>query len=182
MNDYIFDIEQYPNYHCSVWFNIKTQETIIFEIHSDTTKQELYDYLIFLKQKVRTGIGFNIINYDYPMLHKFIENVQPHHTGDFINKKLKEYNDTLITSQEQYKHRIRKPYFTLIDLYLVHHYNNKAKTQSLKGLQFEMGSDVVMETPIHFNSHVRKKDRTIIKEYCINDVKSTFEFYKISRD
>lgn len=172
-------MEQFKNYHCSCWLNIQTEEIKIFEIHSDTIKQELYTYLTFLKEEINLAIGFNIVNYDYPMLHKFIENVKPHHTGDLINTNLKKFNDIII-GNESNQWRINEPYFQLIDLFRVHHYFNKGKTQSLKGLQFEMGSKIVMETPIPFDAYIRKKDRSTVIDYCINDVKSTFEFYKIS--
>lgn len=178
---YIYDIEQYPNYHCSVFKDIKTKEIKTFEIHTDTTKEELKKYLSFLKNDLKVGIGFNNLSYDYPMLHSLIKNCKPDMNPDLINKNLKIKNDKIIKKREEFNYYGESTYFKNIDLLKIHHFDNNAKRQSLKGIQFELGSKIVMETPIPFDKHVSKKDREIIKEYCIHDVESSYELFLVTK-
>lgn len=176
---YAYDIEQYPNYHCSTWIDILTDDVQFFEIHTQSTKEDIKNYRNFLLTKVSVGIGFNNLEYDYPMLHHFIENVKPHHTGDQINKALKRYNDHIFSLEKKHTIRVQKPLFPQVDLFRIHHYNNKNKSQSLKGLQFELGEKVVMETPISFDKFIslNNNDREIIKEYNYSDTITTKNFY-----
>ena len=162
---YAYDIEQYPNYHCSTWIDILNDNVRFFEIHPQSTKEDIKNYRNFIISKVSVGIGFNNLEYDYPMLHHFVENVKPHHTGDQINKALKRYNDHIFSLEKKHTIRVQKPLFPQVDLFRIHHYNNKNKSQSLKGLQFELGEDVVMETPISFDKFIslNNNDREIIK-------------------
>lgn len=68
-----------------------------------------------------------------------------------------------------------------IDLFKIHHYDNKNRRVSLKRLQFEMNWENIEEMPIH---HLKKnltlKERQLTREYCKNDVMSTYEFYKVT--
>jgi DNA polymerase elongation subunit (family B) len=68
-----------------------------------------------------------------------------------------------------------------IDLFKIHHYDNKNRRVSLKRLQFEMDWENIEEMPIH---HLKKnltlEERRLTREYCKNDVMSTYEFYKVT--
>lgn len=71
--------------------------------------------------------------------------------------------------------------FKQIDLFKIHHYDNKNRRVSLKRLQFEMDLENIEEMPIH---HLKEgmsfDDRKLTREYCKNDVMSTYEFYKVT--
>lgn len=68
-----------------------------------------------------------------------------------------------------------------IDLFKIHHFDNKNRRVSLKRLQFEMDLENIEEMPIH---HKKKgmtyEDIKLTRMYCKNDVMSTYEFYKIT--
>jgi len=68
-----------------------------------------------------------------------------------------------------------------IDLFKIHHYDNKNRRVSLKRLEFEMDLENIEEMPIHHNAtDLTKEDIRLIKDYCYNDVFATYEFYKIT--
>lgn len=68
-----------------------------------------------------------------------------------------------------------------IDLFKVHHYDNKNRRVSLKRLEFEMDLEQIEEMPIHHNAtDLTREDVQTIREYCRNDVYATYEFYKIT--
>jgi hypothetical protein len=68
-----------------------------------------------------------------------------------------------------------------IDLFKIHHFDNKNKRVSLKRLEFEMDLENIEEMPIHHTkTNMSLEDRKLTREYCQNDVMATYEFYKIT--
>ena len=68
-----------------------------------------------------------------------------------------------------------------IDLFKIHHYDNKNRRVSLKRLEFEMDLENIEEMPIHHTKTNMTKDEVIQSlQYCFNDVDATYEFYKIT--
>lgn len=71
--------------------------------------------------------------------------------------------------------------FKILDLFEIHHYSNKNRMVSLKRLQFEMDLENIEEMPIH---HLKRgmtlEERKLTREYCKNDVMSTYKFYLVT--
>jgi len=68
-----------------------------------------------------------------------------------------------------------------IDLFKVHHYDNKNRRVSLKRLEFEMDLENIEEMPIHYAKTNLTRDEVFMSlQYCFNDVDATYEFYKIT--
>jgi len=68
-----------------------------------------------------------------------------------------------------------------IDLFKIHHYDNKNRRVSLKRLQFEMDLENIEEMPIHHaKRNMTLTERKLTREYCKNDVMSTYEFYLVT--
>lgn len=71
--------------------------------------------------------------------------------------------------------------FKIIDPFEIHHFSNKNRMVSLKRLEFELDLENIEEMPIH---HLKKdltdSDCQTTIDYCDNDVKALFEFYKVT--
>jgi hypothetical protein len=68
-----------------------------------------------------------------------------------------------------------------IDLFKINHFDNKNRRVSLKRLQFEMDLENIEEMPIHHTkSNLTDDDIQLIRDYCRNDIMSTYEFYKVT--
>ena len=68
-----------------------------------------------------------------------------------------------------------------IDLFKIHHYDNKNRMVSLKRLEFEMDLENIEEMPIHHTkTNMTKEEIDLTIDYCYNDVDATYEFYKIT--
>lgn len=68
-----------------------------------------------------------------------------------------------------------------IDLFKIHHYDNKNRMVSLKRLEFEMDLENIEEMPIHHTkTGMTKQEVEMTIDYCHNDVDATYEFYKIT--
>ena len=68
-----------------------------------------------------------------------------------------------------------------IDLFRIHHYDNKNRRVSLKRLEFEMDLVNIEEMPIHHTkTNMTDEEIDLTIDYCRNDIYATYEFYKIT--
>ena len=67
---YVFDLETYPNFFLAVFKCIITGKYNYFEISDRKTDQ--INLKKFLNEQVKGLIGFNNLNFDYPVLHNTI--------------------------------------------------------------------------------------------------------------
>jgi hypothetical protein len=183
---WVFDIEQLINFHSIVLINVHTLEKIIFIIHY--SKNDILEYISFLKKRVKGMIGFNNVNYDYPIIHFILTDVinicnrnQSYDDPDFINSLLYEKSKKVINSNSSFP---SIPSWDVIipqcDLFRIHHFNNKNKSTSLKQVEFVLRLKNVEDMPIHHSAYIREEDINSIINYNINDVIATLELYKLT--
>ena len=141
-NAVLFDIESFPNVFTLSMEMLKSPERAVWEI-SDyrNDAQQLMQWLQYLAKHQIFMIGFRSLGYDYPLIHWWMQN--PSATAQQIKAK----SDEIINSQDRFGHNIwaNKRFIPQIDLAKVHHLDNVAKMQSLKGLQINMRSPNVVE-------------------------------------
>jgi len=159
------------NYFLACFYNIETSEQISFEIsqyHNDTLK--LKEFL----SKVKGLIGFNNISYDSQVLQLVIDSYPS-------NKDLYELSQKVILSDKPV-YPIWKITIPQLDIFKINHWDNKAKSSSLKWLEFSIDYHNVEDMPIHYTQLVKKEERDMIKNYCWNDVMATYELYLLCQE
>lgn len=170
----VYDIESFKNAFTLNAQSLWSDAEVTFEI-SDyrDDRQQLMQWFNYLAEHQIPMIGFNNVGYDYPMIHNIFKN--PNLTAQQINLK----NDEIIGSNNRFAHTIwpRDRFAPQIDLYKIHHFDNRAKTTSLKALQFVMRSHNVMESTIPFGIDVTRQqlDGDIIP-YNSHDTAETKQF------
>lgn len=171
---YIWDLEVYPNFFLASFKCIKTDKYFEFEV-SDR-KNELGKLLTFLRQKGLKLIGFNNVNYDYPVLHNTILRAPKKNWEAY---EIYQHSDRII--HEEYSaiwdSKVKIPQ---LDLYRVWHYNNKNKSASLKWLEFAMRMPNVEDLPFKPGTFLTEEQMSVIVSYCRNDLDATHEFFKRS--
>jgi hypothetical protein len=199
-NIWVYDIETFKKCFTYTAINKDTEEIVKYVIHEE--KYELPELIIHLKS-CKGQIGFNNINFDYPILHFIMENYE--HYEDIMNSEnsgldIKDRINQIITSIYNEAQRIiesqnqsfgfdkfngiKEKYWKIsqMDLYKMWHFNNVARRQSLKGLEIAMNYPNVMESSIHHSKDsLTLKEVDEILEYNLNDVLATYEFYKLSK-
>jgi len=180
----VYDLEVFENYHSAVFFDVNTKEYTDFVMHS--SRNDFKEYYNFLKQSIkeRNGfIGYNNLGYDYPILHYIIDNYNNlkylsilELTKTIFNTSQRIINDDR-SSIPEWKIKIPQ-----MDLYRIHHFNNKAKATSLKHLEVVMRLDNVEDLPFPYDYWVKDEDVNTIQKYCQNDVHATYQFYLKSLD
>lgn len=169
-NDYVYDIELFPNFFCVCLRSFPDGETrMVFEISQ--RKDDRVSLLEFLKESGLRMIGFNNCRYDYTVLHRLMEAPEIA-VGDLhalIQKEIFESEDNKgIWPNDR---RVFQ-----IDLYKINHYDNPAKATSLKWLQFTSRWYKMQDLPVDPTQPVDPSKFYDIVQYCWNDVDSTFEF------
>lgn len=184
--DWIYDIETYPNcfLFCAVYSNGKGIS--VFEI-SDR-KNEIEDLLIFLrkvKQHNHRLVGFNNVNFDYPVVHYILnvareakKNKQP------ITITAKEIYDVAMETINSMRDggfgssvRSEDVIIPQVDLFKIHHFDNKAKSTSLKMLEFNMRSDNIEDLPFPVGKTLNNEEKMELIHYNKHDVIQTLKFY-----
>lgn len=172
----VYDLEQFKNYHSCFAIDINSGQEYFFEI-SDFQDDSVayYNWL----SKCKGMIGFNNLAYDYPLLEAFIKLFKQGYRGGELARLLYKEGQKIIKDKwgiPEWKVKIPQR-----DLFKIYHFDNLAKSTSLKALQVAMKWHNVQDLPFKFDHHVGSSDRDNIKSYNRNDVLSTLEFYKKSK-
>lgn len=188
MNGVVYDIEVLKGCFTYTDINIQTEEITQFVIHPERDERiRLFHYLREIEGNM---IGFNNVNFDYPVLHKFLDKFywETEETSQLL-LDLHELAETIINVQNAVDFnknvaiRTKDVIIPQIDLFKIWHYNNKARQTSLKSLEISMNFPNVMEMPIsHKKEIITEEETEQILKYNLNDVLATYEFYKKSLD
>lgn len=176
----VYDIEVFPNVFTLSAMALDGNtlpHTLEISEYKDDRKAiaTWFDYLFLNKTHM---IGFNNLNYDYPIIHFIYKNMNTV-TNACIYKKSME----IINGNSQFSSSIWESdrFAPQIDLFKIHHFDNMAKATSLKSLEINMQALSVMDMPVKVGSTLTRDeiDRLLIP-YNHHDVIQTTAFAKIS--
>ena len=180
-NDYIYDIETFPNVFTLAVEHAESPLSWLFEI-SDwrNDSREIVSFLQFLKQTDARMVGFNNIGFDYPVLHTLMRMVK----SDAYT--LYQKAQAIIDAQDNDKwaHMVNPSdrMVVQIDLFKIHHFDNKARSTSLKSLEFNMRSDTIEDLPYKVGTTLTREQGEVLKRYNKHDVKQTKKFMHVTLD
>lgn len=189
-HQWIYDNETYPN--CFTMTIIRADGEYLRQYEISDRKNEINElakclrYMIVNKQKM---VGFNNIGFDYPVLHEIMQLLmQSKGSGTPVNitaKKIYKIAQEQIASFKSGFGKTIKADEELIkqiDLYKIHHFDNKAKSTSLKMLEFNMRSDNIEDLPFPVGKHLTFDEMDELLVYNKHDVMETLRFYRHSLD
>jgi len=179
-NAIVYDIEVLPNVFTFDMEFLHSDQRSTWEISQyRDDRHEFRQFLNWCNQNQIPMIGFNNENYDYRVIHQFF--MRP----DITYQEMREINDTIIKGRDPFAYSVwaNKRFAPQVDLYKIHHFDNGAKTTSLKALQINMRSDNVIESALGFD-HVYTEDEVNndLIPYNQWDVKTTKDFAHISME
>lgn len=154
------------------------------------TVYDLEEYIHWLKRKNYLMVGFNNYHYDYPVIHHLLNNLSHFDGGkeEELCKDIFNFSTRIIEDAAQgnrFAHTIwdRDMIVPQLDLFKVHHFDNKAKTVSLKRLEFNMRRRMVLEYTEGFDHQVSAEEEVKkLIEYNIEDVLATYQFRQMSAE
>ena len=182
MRDYIYDIETYPNVFTLAVEHAQAPLRWSFEI-SDfrNDSRDIIAFLQFLKETDARMVGFNSLGFDYPVLHTLIR-MGTSTAGTLYDKAM-----AIIHSQDdddRWVHQVNPTdrFVEQIDLFKIHHFDNKARATSLKVLEFNMRSDNIEDLPFPVGTALNREQIEVLKRYNAHDVAQTKAFYHHTTD
>jgi hypothetical protein len=178
-NDYVYDIETYPNVFTLAVEHSQAPLRWAFEI-SDwcNDSRDIVAFLQYLKDTDARMVGFNNLGFDYPVLHTLIR------MGRSDAATLYQKAQAIINSQDEsddkWTHQVNPSdrFVPQIDLFKIHHFDNKARATSLKVLEFNMRSDNIEDLPFPVGTTLTQAQVPVLKRYNAHDVAQTKAFYE----
>jgi hypothetical protein len=184
------DYETICNTFVAVFQHYKDESTRkIFVINKDQNDiKEFCKFLADCKTKNQWHISYNGLEFDAQITQHVMKNrseliKQP---GEKIAERLYDYAQDIISRKNRGEFLEYAPYrlwIRQIDLFKLNHWDNKAKSSSLKWLQYAMDWENVEEMPHHHTqpvTDVHTLEKVI--SYCINDVLSTKQILEHSKE
>lgn len=190
--DVIFDLETYPSVMTMCTVDSDGENIQEFEISN--RKNDSSKFLEFFRECIRNKrrmVGFNNRSFDYTIIHYMIEKAKACRLSG---------EDCAFTAKELYK--VADDYFKKqkgsdksfnpikdsdviipqVDLYLIHHFDNKARSTSLKMLEFNMRSSEIEDLPFPPGYVVKDNEIPVLLKYNKKDILETLKFYNESKE
>lgn len=177
----IADVETFSNYHSCTFKDINTGEYAEFVICKWRNDLEKYAWFI---NGIEMLVGYNNMAYDDHILHFVFSNhrdwVLSELNGAEIAEQIYRHSNMTINTDRARIHK-KKYLYKPVDLFLLHHFDNPAKSTSLKQIEVRLKYHNVQDLPFEPSRKVKEEDIPIILSYCRNDVDITEELFKYSK-
>jgi len=183
--DIIFDCETYPNVFTWRGKHAESGMRWRFEISYRRNDLNLFCEFILTCQRVGTNVrwvGFNSIGFDYPVVH-FIYNNQFTHGGVTVSA-IYDKAMSIIRAFNKFEHLIWESEHLVpqVDLFKIHHFDNKAKSTSLKVIEFNMGMNSIEDLPFPVGTILNDEQTETLCAYNDHDVDATVMLYERTKE
>jgi len=185
MNVLIYDIETLKEFFLVVVYNPATD--VYREFQVNRYKNRLDGLMAFIERhKDYYWVGYNNLRFDSQVMEWVIRNYENWHelsNLEITARIAQKASDVIDDANHEVFAEYRESDLSIkqLDLFRIHHFDNKNRRVSLKRLEFEMDLENIEEMPIsHVKESLTTEDITLITEYCINDVKATYQFYLVT--
>ena len=178
----VYDEECYPNLFSLCAVSIDRDDFTTWEISERRNdKTALLEWLHWLAAHQTEMCGFNNIGYDYVLLHELLRNPVTTTYQTLYAKSQEIFNSQNGGNQWALNIWPSERIIPQIDLFKIWHFDNKAKTQSLKGLEHNMRSPRVVNLPIEPGTMLTHAQMDALLAYGQDDVHETRRFARISK-
>lgn len=177
----VYDIEVLSNLFTYTGYCRQDKQYYSFIIHQ---LQNDFDKLIkHLFRDKLIMIGFNNDNYDYPIIHHMINHYDEYInlSGFELSQKIYEKSQEIISIEFSSVAEWNKK-LTQVDLFKIWHYDNLAKSTSLKALEISMNLPIIEDSPYDHDYWITTwEEIQEVLSYNKNDVYATNEFLNITQ-
>lgn len=176
--DLIYDIETFPNFYSIGLTHVTTEQRWYFEI--SPRRNDMFMFCLFLdtlSQFKCRMVGFNNINFDYPVIHFIHKNGSVGISYDDIyNKAMSIIN---APHNAKFAHMVweNERIVPQLDLFKIHHFDNVSKFTSLKILEFNMRMNSIEDLPFKPGTTLDFNQMQIVADYMWHDIEATELFY-----
>lgn len=184
MNVVIYDIETLKEYFLVVVL-VPGEPYRSFRVNR--YHNDLNAFMVFTERyKDYYWVGYNNLRFDSQVIEWIMRNQE--HWFDLTNLEIaarihQKAADVIHDANYDVFPEYRETDLTLrqIDLFKIHHFDNKNRRVSLKRLEFEMDLENIEEMPIHHDkTSMTDEELQLTEDYCKNDVFATYQFYRVT--
>jgi hypothetical protein len=189
MKHWVHDYETLMNCFVAVFSEYKSEEEKVFVVcNLKNDFKDLYGFLLSNKLEKQTHISFNGLHFDSQITEYILRDYEElwELTGEEIAHSI------YLKAQEVINRSNMKEFAEFsekdlqipqIDLFKLNHWDNPAKSSSLKWIQFSMDWHNVQEMPIHHSTYIKSTEELDkIITYCRNDVASSKKILYLSKE
>lgn len=174
-NAICYDIETFPNCFSFHFEMLNSDYSATFEISEfRDDRQAFFEFLQWCKDGQIPMISFNGIHFDYPIIHYIF------YTPNCTVYQIYDKAMAIINSfDNRFAHVIwaDSRIAPQIDIFKINHFDNKAKSTSLKALQINMRTDSVVDMPVEVGTTLTPHQiNNLLIPYNKHDVKETKRF------
>jgi hypothetical protein len=169
---FIYDIETYPNIFTIAVKEYGTESVWFYEVSTRKNDTDLIMQLLQYIEHVKGRmVGFNNLAFDYPVIHDC-----------FLKRKASEVTNANIMAKVDYLFDPTTEFKTIrawdvvipqVDIFKIHHFDNQAKSTSLKALELAMRMDKIQDLPFEPNTMLTDDEMTQLMIYNGHDVRAT---------
>jgi hypothetical protein len=182
--DWIYDIETYKSAFTFACIRADGKFPRVFEVSKRTNELDrIYACVDYIEATSGRLVGFNNVGFDYPILHEVLTTRSRwlSKTGKQVAADVHKLAQKQIDSFKDngFGHSIKtdEQVVPQVDLYRIHHFNNKAKATGLKMLEFNMRMDNIEDLPYAVDAELADAEIDKLKTYNMHDVRCTLAFY-----
>lgn len=181
-DDFVYDIETYINmFSCGI-VHVSTGTRWIYEVSDRRDQSEVFcNDIRWVGTTGRRMIGFNNEGFDWYIVQNLLQ------IGRFTARDAYDLAQRIIDSQNngnRFGMTIWPNERTVpqIDLFKIHHFDNRAKSTSLKKLEVNMRSKSVIDLPYSPHDPLTPAQMDHVIEYMCHDITETAKFAWLSRE
>ena len=182
------DYETLSNCFIACFEAVNSEEQRIFVVHE--SQNDILELVEFLQENISSEewhVSFNGLGFDSQITEYILRNKDSviHNTGETIAKWIYGKAQNVISRQnagEFLEFSPRDLQINQVDVFKLNHWDNNAKRSSLKWIQYTMDWPNIIDMPIHHTETIVAEQIPEIIRYCINDVKSTKQIMRLSKE
>jgi len=183
-NDWIYDIETYLDLFCVDFTHVETRTRYIFEV-SDRVNQspQFIRFLCRLRDEGARLFGYNNEGFDWPVCQYLMCDSRGYFEAIDAHRKANAIIGAGFGPARWY-HNIwpSDRMVTQGDLFKIHHFDNAARSTSLKKLEINMRSRTVEDLPYPPDQPTTSEQKDEIIKYMCHDVSESLKLYYASLD
>ena len=186
--DYVYDIETYPNCFTLALVSEDGEIERSYEVSDfQDDREAMFKFLDYCINNDITMYGFNNLGFDDPVMHDMLfkrtDKELPKKPGDFAQMMFEFAQNQIDSGKGGFPRTLKddERLFKGVDIYKIHHFDNKAKTASLKLIEFNMRSETIEDLPYPIGMILDKEECKVLREYNMHDTKKTREFILLSK-
>ena len=189
-SNWVMDYETITNCFVAVFTHFTKNQRKVFVVCD--LQDDYEEFMAFIQQNIKNKeyhISYNGLGFDSQITEFLLSTLNPITSTDSGSRKanlIYQYAQHVIRKQDS-KERLDFPPYKLsvkqLDIFKMNHWDNPAKSSSLKWIQYSMDWHNVEDMPLpHYEPITTREQLRMVVSYCINDVESTKAIMKLSSE